>query len=253
MSTPILGPHGRAALEEFLSPTTVVAFDYDGTLAPIHLEHRQAQMRERTQGLLSLVARAYPCVVISGRAEADLRRRLEGVPAIAIVGNHGMEPEAIRRDYPDLVQRWLEGLRQELNQIPGVELEDKRFSISIHYRRAPDVAQAARQVSRAARLLADARLIPGKRVLNVVPLGAPNKADAVARHARRIRCDGAVFVGDDASDEEVFALRSLPVLGIRVGKSAHSSARFHLRTQLEVDAFLEHLLLPRRADTSTWS
>ncbi|MBS2032615.1 MAG: trehalose-phosphatase [Deltaproteobacteria bacterium] len=253
MSAPIFGPEGRAALEHFLAAPTLLAFDYDGTLAPIRRDRNGAQMRGRTHSLLSLVSRAYPCAVISGRSEPDLRRRLQGVPLVGLVGNHGIEPEGTRRAYPDLVRRWLTGLRSELEGVEGVDLEDKRFSLSIHYRNAPHVQSAARQISRVARRLADARLIPGKRVVNVVPLGAPNKADAVARMARRIRCTGAIFLGDDATDEDVFSMRSLPVLGIRVGRSTRSAAPFHLRSQTEIDDFLEYLLAPRSSLASSSS
>ena len=253
MSAPIFGPEGRAALEHFLSTPTLIAFDYDGTLAPIRRDRNSAQMRARTHSLLSLVSRAYPCAVISGRSEADLRPRLEDVPLVGIAGNHGIEPEGTRRAYPDLVRRWLTGLRSELDGVAGVVLEDKRFSLSIHYRNAHDASSAARQISRVTKRLADARLIPGKRVVNVIPLGAPNKADAVARMARRIRCSGAIFLGDDATDEDVFSMRSLPVLGVRVGRSTRSAAPFHLRSQAEVDVFLEYLLAPRSSLASSSS
>ena len=247
MSLPLFGPEGRDALEQFLRASPLLAFDFDGTLAPIRRDRERALMRERTQLLLALVARAYPCVVVTGRLEADVRRRLRGVPLAGIAGNHGIEDGHNGDDYAELVQRWLRGLRQELRGQQGVELEDKRLSLSIHYRNARDVRGAGRKVRRAAGQLAEARLIPGKRVVNVLPLGAPDKADAVARFARRIRCDHVIFLGDDVNDETVFSIRTLPLLGIRVGRSVRSAARFHLRDQGEVDAFLDHLLDARRA------
>src|SRR5262245_9730135 len=88
----LLTPRNRELLRSFLQAKVLLAFDYDGTLAPIVTDPDQAYMRESTRNLLDHVARAYPCVVISGRARADVASRLGGAPVRDVVGNHGSEP-----------------------------------------------------------------------------------------------------------------------------------------------------------------
>ena len=94
-------------LTSFASSNVLVAFDFDGTLAPIVPKPSRARMRARTRRLLDAVARRYPCVVISGRALNDIEERVEGIPLWHVAGNHGMEPweqtEAIAR----AVRQWL--------------------------------------------------------------------------------------------------------------------------------------------------
>jgi trehalose 6-phosphate phosphatase len=122
-------------------------------------------------------------------------------------------------------------------------IEDKGLSIAVHYRRAPAEARARALVHAAARTLGRARLVGGKRVLNVLPAEAPDKGAALERARSRLRCRRAVYVGDDETDEDVFA-RARPerLLTIRVGRSRRSSAAYYVRTQAEIDALLRLLL-----------
>ena len=69
----ILARANRDVLRQFACSRVLLAFDYDGTLAPIVSDPKQAAMRATTRALLSEIAKRYPCVVISGRARADAR------------------------------------------------------------------------------------------------------------------------------------------------------------------------------------
>jgi trehalose 6-phosphate phosphatase len=77
-------------LQAFALSNLLVAFDYDGTLAPIAPTPEAASMRADTRRLLGRVASRYPCVVISGRALDDLTRRLDGIPLWYVFGNQGL-------------------------------------------------------------------------------------------------------------------------------------------------------------------
>src|SRR5262249_13350631 len=91
--------------------------------------------------------------------------------------------------------------------------------------------------------LPGARLIGGKQVLNVVPVGAPHKGDAVLAAMRHNHCRHALFVGDDITDEDGFALG--PQRGglvVRVRRRAASGARLYLASQGHVDAVLAYCL-----------
>lgn len=242
----ILAPAGRDELRRFARSKTLVAFDFDGTLAPIVADPDRATMRPATRRLLEAVAKAYPCVVISGRSRDDVGRRLRGVPVAGVVGNHGLEPwHAESRATPG-VRRWIPLLEEELGAIPGVAIEDKGLSIAVHYRRCRDKAKTRARVLAAAARLGPARLLGGKQVLNILPAGAPHKGQALERARARLRCETAVYVGDDETDEDVFALgRPGRLLGIRVGRKRGSSAAFYVRTQADLDRLLRRLLALR--------
>ncbi|HVT34519.1 MAG TPA: trehalose-phosphatase [Nevskiaceae bacterium] len=241
---PILDPEHAHLLGAYALPGTLIAFDYDGTLAPIVREPAHAHMRPRTRELLTLLARRFPVAVISGRGRADVLRLLAGVPLVEVVGNHGAESlTALPDEIVARVRAWRAQLQPVLAQLPGSALEDKGWSLAIHYRGCADAAAAAQAVRTAASTLPRARLVPGKAVLNVVSDDAPDKGAALLDLQRRAHCVRILFAGDDDTDDDVFRLqRAHPILGIQVGARATSLASYALRAQLEIDPLLERLL-----------
>lgn len=241
----LLAARARAALCVPARRRSLLVFDFDGTLAPIVGDPDRACMRPRTRHLLREVARLYPCAVVSGRALGDLRRRVWGIPLWAVLGNHGAESDAPRnrsRRPPRAVRAWRRALERSLVAVPGVWIEDKKYTLTVHYREAPRPSRAARIVARAARSLPGARLVGSPFGLNVLPVSASHKGIAVAELRRRARCEAALYVGDDASDELVFARRSdSSLLTVRIGRSLSSRASFYVRRQAEIDRLLERL------------
>ena len=230
-------------LVEFAQSNVLLAFDFDGTLAPIVQDPGRARMRPQTRRLLGAVARRYPCVVISGRARHDVLKRVGGVPVWEVSGNHGLEPWGQRAAYPRQVQRWIRRLERDLASHPGVVVEDKKYSVTVHYRRARHRRQALTAINEAVRDLHDARLLGGKDALSLIPRGAPNKGAALDRARRLLACDTAIYVGDDETDEDAFRSGSREsLLGIRIGLPGSSAAQCGLRTHEEIDDFLQVLL-----------
>ena len=232
-------------LAGFARRRTLLAFDYDGTLAPIAPDRRRAGLRPTTAWLLARVASRWPTAVISGRSRTDLRRRLRGSSVSWLVGNHGLEARfgssrAIARRARE--GRWAARLARELHGIGGIEVENKGASLSVHYRAARSGARARRAVERAVQTLHGARVLSGKKVVNVLPEGAPDKGDALAELVRRGRFQGVLFVGDDVTDEAVFRRAfPVPMVAVRVGRSRRSSASYYLPDQRSVDSLLRAL------------
>lgn len=239
----ILASRNREVLARFASASVLLAFDFDGTLAPIVARRGDARMRRSTRALLARVARLYPCAVISGRAYADVAKRLTGAEVRLVIGNHGVEPSARMRACARQVARVLPRLCAALSASDGIDVEDKRYSIAIHYRKAPRRARAREAIGAVVADVAPGfRAVDGKCVVNLVPRNAPNKGDALLGLLRG-RARRAVFVGDDVTDEDVFTLaRGEDLLTIRVGASRTSSAQFFLKHQPEIDALLRALL-----------
>ena len=219
-------------------------FDYDGTLAPIADAPARAEMRPRTREALTRLAAKRPVVVVSGRRLSELAGFLHDVGCAALVGNHGLEwREHTPAGLPTWdVAHWVEQLARMLREQPGVTIEDKGLSLSVHFRNAPDPQRAHAVVTTAARHLQGTRLVEGHMVLNVLPAAAPHKGVALEHLRRRLACTHAIFLGDDVTDEDVFRMPGKRLLGVRVGADPGSHARHHLAGQDEVDAFLDRLL-----------
>jgi trehalose 6-phosphate phosphatase len=244
--THILALRNQQLLERYASANLLVAFDYDGTLAPIVSTPERAHMRPMTRHLLKGVAQRYPCVVISGRSRDDLVHRLRDIPIVHVSGNHGLEPWAEDPRYIRQASRWVQQLSPRLAAHRGIVIENKTYSISIHYRAARDKQQALCAIDSATSDLRGARRIGGRMVVNFVPKGAPTKGAALERARRLLVCDSALYVGDDETDEDVFGvLGPEHLVSVRVGASAASRATFCLKHQGEIDGLLRRLVALR--------
>jgi len=205
-------------------------------------------LRPQTRRLLTDVARKYHCVVISGRSRADVARHLAGIPLRQVFGNHGIEPSPALPAARRAVRRWLAGLLPRLARVPGIIFDNKGATLAIHYRKARNRPAALKAISAAIADLADARVLKGILAVDLLPVGAPNKATALQSELRRLGCQAALYLGDDQTDEDVFALsRRLPLLAVRVGHKPRSLAPYYLPSQDDVDALLAKLLDLRSA------
>jgi trehalose 6-phosphate phosphatase len=234
---PLLSSAGLARLREVLDDAPLVAFDWDGTLVPIAVHVREARLSPEASSALRQVARRWPTAIVSGRARHDLRVLAGGVRGLTLIGNHGMEgavKDARERTWRRRVSGWRRQLAR-LERVPGVEVEAKGLSLSIHYRRARDKPAVRRTVRATLQELEGARIVRGKDVVNVVPADAPNKGTAVRDLARRLRRRSILFVGDDVTDEDAFRLgRRARLLGVRVGRKATSAAEWFVPRQSQV-------------------
>jgi trehalose 6-phosphate phosphatase len=242
----LFGPEGRRALRAALRARPLLAFDFDGTLAPIVERPDDARVAADVSQRLDRLARLRPVAIITGRSVADVGQRLGFSPQF-IVGNHGAEDPGrapgVDLSLLDAVRARLSAHAGEL-RAAGVRVEDKRFSLALHYRLADDAARALASIdSVLAGLDPRLRTFGGKSVVNVVLAGAPDKGDSVASLLARAGCEAAVFVGDDVNDEAVFE-RALPNwLTVRVGcDEPGSRAGFFLGGHAEVVLLLDAML-----------
>jgi trehalose 6-phosphate phosphatase len=233
-------------LKQLAWSNLMLAFDYDGTLAPIVSNPDQARMRPRTRDLLVRLARAYPCIVISGRSQEDVLKRVRGTGVFEVIGNHGLEPWRRTEAFANQVQAWVPLLQARLSGIDGVFIEDKSFSVAVHFRRAASRSRARAAVLEAVAGLDGARVVGGRCVVNIIPHEAPHKGIALETARDYLRCDVALYVGDDETDEDVFALgKPGRLLTVRVGEDVSSQASFYIKDQASIDALLERLLQGR--------
>ena len=246
MKRNLLSEKNVDVLAQFASSDVLLAFDFDGTLAPIVADPAAARMRARTRELLVRVCRAYPAIVISGRAAADVRDRLRGVGMLEVIGNHGLEPWLRSEVFASKVKSWMPVLQRRLAACKGVVIEDKAFSVAIHFRKSREKRLAREAILAAARELEPLRVIGGHQVVNLLPDGAPHKGIALGHARDRLGCDTAIYFGDDETDEDVFA-QDEPgrLLSVRIGQKMTSRAAFFLESQAQIDELLWRLLMLR--------
>jgi trehalose 6-phosphate phosphatase len=242
----ILARSSRAVLERYASSNMLLALDYDGTLAPIVTDRASAALRPYTARLLEAANRLYPVVIISGRSRVDVLTRLRAAGVQQAIGNHGIEAPQGLDAITETVERWLPTLEERLALCKGVEIESKRYSLAIHYRRSRSKKPALAAILEAAAALTGARVVGGKLVVNLLPEGGPHKGMALVHERERQRCDTAIYVGDDDTDEDVFSLdQPGRLLGIRVGRSKRTAAFYCIPRQEQIDDLLATLVALR--------
>ena len=220
-------------LEPHLAGVRAALFlDYDGTLAPIVRQPSEARMSDGMREALAASVKRddTEVTVLSGRALADLRSRLP-LPGLAYAANHGLEIEGPGLEpftHPDLLH-FAERARELARALagvsdPGVWLEEKGASLTLHYREAePDahgrIAGRVREIVTGAGF--QARDAPC--AVEARPPAGWDKGRAVF-HVLRMRHGpewpeqlGVVYAGDDETDEDAFRALEGLAFTFRVG------------------------------------
>lgn len=239
---------GLRVLDALCFTQTLYAFDFDGTLAAIVKSPEDARASVRSTAFLERLNQAAPMAIISGRSLVDMRQRLDMTPRF-LIGNHGLEGLRAKNGAASLAKETCHQWRLKLLPLlsapikDGVAIEDKAYTLAIHYRRSRN-KKAARQAIEAAlaHLRPVPRIIAGKQVYNVIPNGAPHKGVALSELMLLTGATSALYVGDDDTDEDVFALPDDRIVGVRVGYSKKSQARYYIRRQSEITRLLDRLV-----------
>jgi trehalose 6-phosphate phosphatase len=243
---------------------SAILLDIDGTLLDLAPTPREVwvppglcktlnRLLERTSGALALV---------SGRSlnDIDLIFAPEQFPAI---GGHGAEmrvgtdSEAVATQAPPMDKELKRRLAAIARLSPGILLEDKGYSLALHYRLAPHAEKAiyeAVSLIRADLPNAPIEVMPGKCVCEIKHSGF-NKALGVRELMGHepFRGRRPVFIGDDVTDESVFAIMpDIGGLAFSVGRRAKGVAG-HFDDPGDVRAWLAHLLDDERAAMESWS
>ncbi len=209
--------------------------DFDGTLVEIAPTPESVRPAAGLPSLLTALQRRLggALAVVTGRPVEAVDGFL-GLDGLTVAGLHGRDRrladgrrlrEPVDAASVEMARARLKALAQRL---PGTLIEDKGESVSLHYRQAPDAADAALAEARVveAESRGRLRLLPGKMVVELVPAGF-DKGKAVARLMEMPPFAGRtpVFVGDDVTDEAGFAVvNRLGGLSVRIGPAEQTGA-----------------------------
>jgi len=232
---------------------TAILLDIDGTLLDLMPTPREVWvppgLAMTLNGLVAATSGAL--ALVSGRSlnDIDLIFAPDRFPAI---GGHGAEMrlnaegEAAAPLAPPLDKELKRRLAEIARISPGILLEDKGYSLALHYRLAPhakDAIDAAIALIRADMPDAAVEVLPGKCVFEIKPAGftKANGVRALMRHApfagRR-----PLFIGDDVTDESVFEIMpEMKGLAFSVGRRARG-VNGYFDAPRDVRAFLANLL-----------
>lgn len=226
--------------------------DVDGTLVDIAPSPDAVEVPAALIALLSGLQKSYAGAValVSGRTLANLDRLFRPW-TFAAVGSHGAELRPWARagmsvvtasPLPADVRHALADLAQD---DPGLQIEDKSYTIALHYRRAPEqeAELRARILSVLQRLgRRDLQILRGKAVFEVKPR-CFNKGIAVLAlmNSSPFRGRRPIFLGDDVTDEDVFAvLPEFDGIGVSVGRRV-PTVDWEFETPHQVRAWLREL------------
>jgi len=230
--------------------------DFDGTLAPLARTPREAVLPAGLADLLHRLSTlaAVKLAVVSGRRLDDLRQKV-GIDGIIYSGNHGLECKGpgiafdpgIDESLLNQLSEMAQGLRKEMAVFKGAEVEDKKYSVSVHYRNVSAADHDALLRAVKAVLMpyqqADGFVLTyGKMVAEIRLNTNWNKGKIVRWLLDRFPGTAPIYLGDDRTDEDAFAVVRPLGLAVLVGEGqGDSQADFFLRDPAEVQKFLEFL------------
>ncbi len=256
MDLGITSDAGQAGLQAILREPrrALLAFDYDGTLAPIVDDPTRAiPLPEVVDKLAGLTRYVGTVAVVTGRparVAVDLTSldEFEAAGDLMVLGHYGLE----RWDSVGGLQtvRPVAGLQAAREALPALlesvglkdaDVEDKGLSLAVHVRRLADPESALEALRDPLRGLAQRCGLtaePGKKVIELRPEGM-DKGQALRRIVEDADARAVAFTGDDLGDlaafEEVDRLRATGVPGLLVCSGSTEEHALATRADIVVD------------------
>jgi trehalose 6-phosphate synthase/phosphatase len=230
----------------------LLILDYDGTLVPFAAYPEVAKPTPRMLKILNSLAAdsRNELLLATGRDRATLDQWFNGVP-IGLAAEHGAWIRERNGDWKiqqSLPLGWkanlLPILEMYADRVPGAFVEEKEFSLVWHYRNAnPEQGSvAARELTDHLLVFTasiDLQVLRGNKAIEIRKAGV-NKGSAVQQWLAKNDFDFILAVGDDLTDEDMFAVLPPWAYSFRVGTN-RTHARFRLPSPVEVLQILAEL------------
>lgn len=245
-------------IEARLQHKSVFLFlDYDGTLTPIVSTPDLAIITPEMREMVMKIAEVHTTAIVSGRATDDVRSKVK-VDGIYYAGSHGFEivdPKGKVHRNPQAeqiratVQEIHTKLTERLAGIEGSLVEDVKYTISVHYRLVSDAdfPRIEEAVTQILEEYPQFRRTSGKKVFEVRPNIEWDKGKAVEWIMEELDFDPekniALYIGDDTTDEDAFAVLKGKGFGILVADHPkESAAEYQIKNTDQVKQVLEYLI-----------
>jgi trehalose 6-phosphate synthase/phosphatase len=236
------------------SNNRLILLDYDGTLVPFAEKPEKAKPDNELLRMLEVLAMDIKneVVIISGR-DRHILKKWFGNLNVGLVAEHGVwikekgnnwkMIEYLKNDWKEKIRPILE---HYVDRTPGSFIEEKEFSLVWHYRKAdPELGLVrAGELKDALLHLAvnlNLEILEGSKIIEIKNAGI-NKGRAALHWITKKKWDFILAIGDDWTDEDVFAVVPESAYSIKIGLSP-SQAKFYLNSPTDVRLLLKELVL----------
>lgn len=248
-----LGQHSRKLIEEYQKADKhLILLDYDGTLVGFTSIPNQAKPDQALRKLLTEIGEnnQNTLTIVSGRDRQTLEKWLGDLP-LNLVASHGLWVKKRGEDWEMTVvleDRWKPVVHEVLqlysDRMPGSFIEEKDYSIALHYRKCdPDlVAGKLGEIKEALLTMVQAMslgILEGNKVLEVKDVRV-NKGLAVSHLMHENAYDFILAAGDDITDEDLFAALPSHAYSVKVGFNS-SRATYYVNDWKAMRSLLQEL------------
>ncbi|WP_373883392.1 trehalose-phosphatase [Acinetobacter pittii] len=220
--------------------------DIDGTLAPFQINPEQSFIPKTTLEIIKeIIELNIPVIAVTGR-DIDTASKLLAPIEVPIAGLHGLDIYFGSDNYirPDLSSINFKKLKQDIikscEKYPELSIEDKGYSIALHYRKNPNLKNHAFNIMQQIKFFyPQLKINRGKFVVELIPDQA-DKGKAIQTILNHLNLPSAlpIFIGDDLTDESGFiCINQQSGLTIKVG-SGETHAKYRLKDIDDVANFL---------------
>lgn len=234
-----------------------IFLDYDGTLTPIVARPDLAVLSSEMRNCLKEISQHYTTAIISGRQLKDVYALVD-INSLYYAGNHGFEIEGPEHthikqtfgtEFLSVLKKVHREIKEKIENIPGLLIEDKKYSLSVHYRLVDEneIEKIETIVDHVLKKNPTLQKHHGKKVFEIRPRMNWDKGKAVLHVLKTLKLDTPdvfpIYIGDDVTDEDAFRTLKNRGIGILVTDTDQlSRADYLLKDVVEVKTFLETLI-----------
>jgi trehalose 6-phosphate phosphatase len=239
--------------------TPYLFLDYDGTLAPIRKKPHLAVLSKSNKAILKKLSQNenIKTHIVTGRDMSFIKKTIP-LKNVTYATNHGFEIKGpkinyaikLKKDYLKTLKDIARKLNDKKNDFPKTAMENKKFSMAVHYRLLDDKL-TKRFLNFIKRVLSPykrknkIKVKVGKRVVEIMPPINWNKGKAVEYLLKKSKLENImpIYLGDDKTDEDAFKALKNKGISVFVGpKGKNAYAKYFLKNTCEVYALLKNLL-----------